>query len=510
MSLKEYGKKRKLGKTSEPGPAPGKSRGRHLVFMVHKHAASRLHYDLRLELNGVLLSFAVPKGPTLDASVKRLAVKVEDHPFDYRNFEGVIPEGNYGAGTVMIWDSGFYAHPFASNRRESEKLLAEGLKKGDFKFIAAGSKLKGEFALVRTGWDDKSWLLLKKHDAYASNEDILKKDRSSATGRSMEEIASDRQTKEKAPVKKNVHTIKPMLAMTAPRPFSKEGWLFEIKWDGYRAMAAADKDRISLYSRNQKPLNARFFPVVSALRALKLNAVLDGEIIAVNSKGMPDFGMLHGGIKRGRLIYYVFDIPEHNKKDLTALPLLERKKILQKLIPRSGTVRFSGHVIKDGVAFFAAIRKKGLEGMMAKKLNSLYRPGIRSRDWLKVKNTHTQDCVIAGFTKPRGSRKYFGSLILGAYLNGRLVYTGHSGGGFTAAKLREIHSMLLPLTVRKCPFKKVPPDTEPDVSWVRPKLVCEIRYTEWTADGVLRHPVFTGLRDDKDPRDAVIEGGAKI
>jgi len=507
MSLKEYGKKRKLRMTPEPGPGPGKSDGRHLVFMVHKHAASRLHYDLRLELNGVLISFAVPKGPSLDPSVKRLAVKVEDHPFDYRNFEGVIPEGNYGAGTVMIWDSGFYAHPSASTREESEKLLAEGLKKGDLKFIAAGTKLKGEFALVKTSWDEKSWLLLKKQDAYVSREDILKKDRSSATLRSMRQIASDDQPDEKKAPKKTLHPVKPMLAASAPGPFNRDGWLFEIKWDGYRALAQADKSSVSLYSRNLKPLNARFPAIVSAVSALKLKALLDGEIVAIDKKGVPVFSMLHDGSKRGRLVYYVFDILNHNGRDLTNLPLLERKKILQKLLPQSGAVRVSGYVTKDGAAFFSAVRKKGLEGMVAKNMKSAYRPGIRSRDWLKVKNTHTQDCVVAGFTKPRGSRKYFGSLILGAYKRGKLAYIGHSGGGFSAHMLRDLHGMLIKLSVKKCPFSSIPPDTGNDVTWVRPKLVCEMQFTEWTSDSVLRHPVFIRMRDDKNPRDAVIEGG---
>jgi bifunctional non-homologous end joining protein LigD len=509
MSLKEYGKKRKLSATPEPGPGPKYAdRGKYPVFVVHKHAARSLHYDLRLEVGGVLKSFAVPKGPSMDPSVKHLAIMVEDHPFDYKNFEGVIPKGNYGAGGVIIWDRGVYSSVDPGDKKEIEKHMAASLKKGDMKFTLAGEKLKGSFALVKTGWQKNSWLLIKEKDGYATDEDILKKNSSVASGKTLEEISGEDDVPgiKDAPKKSMPPYISPMLCSSAKKPFDNPGWIFEIKWDGYRAIASASKTSVSLYSRNRLDLEKKFPSIAESLKKLLPDALLDGEIVALNSAGVPDFQMLQDNKKsgRGQLVYYVFDILNYRGHDLTGLPLIKRKEILEKILPSSGSIRFSGHVSGEGISFFNAAKKKGLEGIVAKKSDSVYQAGVRSPHWLKIKNSATQDCVIAGFTAPRGARKYFGSLVLGFYEKGRLVYAGHSGGGFSAATLKKIYEKLKPLAVKKYPFTVMPPE-EAQVTWVRPELVCEIGFTGWTKGNLLRHPVFLRLRDDKPAAEAVKE-----
>jgi bifunctional non-homologous end joining protein LigD len=539
MNLQQYKQKRVLNRTPEPKPSPGgKSREQHLVFVVHKHAARRLHYDLRLELEGVLKSFAVPKGPSLDPSVKRLAVMVEDHPFGYKDFEGVIPEGNYGAGAVMIWDRGYYGHPLAKTKAESEKLLLEGLKKGDMKFVLAGHKLKGEFALVKTGWDKKSWLLLKKKDRYVSLTDVLKEDRSVLSNKVLEEISTGNQTIssgqnteiwrrgqaasaqpgiENAPPAPMPHHVRPMLAAGAQKPFNNPDWIFEIKWDGYRAIAETGRKNVLLYSRNQLPLMDRFPLVVDSLRTLQFDAVLDGEIVVLDKSGVPDFQMLQDFRKsrQGRLVYYVFDMLFCKGRDLTGLPLFKRKEVLKTILAPTPHIVFSDHVWRDGVSFFDAAKKKGLEGIMAKNSRGAYRAGIRSGDWLKVKNHLEQDCVIAGFTGPRGLRKYIGSLVLGAYEKGKFVYIGHSGGGFGRENLKALHERLQPLVQKNCPFPDAPPEDTP-ITWLKPVLVGEFAFTEWTKDNIMRQPVFVRFREDKnadevvrDPSPAFTKRGGK-
>jgi len=524
MGLREYKSKRKFGKTPEPGPE-ARREGDHLIFVVHKHAARNLHYDLRLELDGVLKSWAVPKGPSLDPSVKRLAMMVEDHPFDYKDFEGVIPEGNYGAGSVIIWDRGAYRHPSAKEKKDNEKLLREGLKKGDLKFVLNGEKLKGEFALVRMRKDEKSWLLIKKKDRYASEVSISKENRSAVSGRTLEDVAeagpgkSFKQKKVKqirlrealeeealtdAPVGPMPHNIKPMLATLAKKPFNHPDWIFEMKWDGYRAIAEIRDGDVSLYSRNRISFTQKFFPVTDALRKLGFDAVLDGEIVVVDDQGHPDFEMLQNYQKSGsgHLLYYVFDLLHFRGHDLTGLPLLRRKELLKKIIPSSTKLKFSDHVLKEGVRFFNVVREKGLEGIIAKHSQSAYQAGKRSRQWLKVKARLTQEGVVAGFTEPGGGRKYFGSLVLGVYEKDKLIYIGHSGGGFGEKDLEKIRKKLDPLIRKECPFK-VEPETNTPVTWVKPELVCEVTFTEWTEDGIMRQPVFLRLREDKTAREVV-------
>ncbi len=508
MSLKEYGKKRKLNATPEPGPAPKKASGRNLIFVIHKHAARNLHYDLRLEMAGVLKSWAVPKGPSLDPSVKRLAMMVEDHPYDYKDFEGVIPEGNYGAGGVIIWDRGVYTHPLAENAKDAEKLLLAGLKKGELKFVLAGKKLKGGFALVKTKWEKNSWLLFKEKDSFTASADVLMDGRSAASGITLEKLtgknnAPGHENPKKdaipgndTPKKSMPHGINPMLSMAVKKPFDRPGWIFEVKWDGYRAIAETGRAGTGLFSRNKNSLSSRFPSVAEALKNIKHDAILDGEVVALDNAGMPDFQKLQDHSGQGsNLIYYAFDILFLDGRDLTSLPLIKRKDILKSIIPSAGSIRYSDHVLSDGISFFNAARKKGLEGIVAKRADSRYQPGSRNGDWLKIKNRLTQDCVIAGFTKPRGSRGYLGSLVLGTYEKGVLTYAGHSGGSFGSSTIKNLYEKLLPLSVKKCPFKAIPPGTA-QASWVKPVMVCEVEFTQWTKEGILRHPVFLRVRDD--------------
>ena len=539
MTLREYRSKRKFGKTPEPKPGKGtvpdlrtkrsevaesglSRKEKHLIFVVHKHAARNLHYDLRLELEGVLKSWAVPKGPSLDPSIKRLAMMVEDHPHDYKDFEGIIPEGNYGAGGVIIWDRGFYHHPTAENGKESEKLLLEGLRKGNMKFFLEGEKLKGEFALVKTGRGEKSWLLLKKKDRYATTGEILKKNRSVVSGKTLEELsgAGAKKTSGKktdrirlreaiesedlkdAPVKPIPHAIRPMLTAIVKEPFDHPDWIFEVKWDGYRAIAEIRDNDVSLYSRNLIPLNKKFPPIMDALRTFRFEAVLDGEIVVVDDQGHPDFQMLQNYRKSGggHLLYYVFDLLYFEGHDLTNLPLLRRKELLKKVLPSHPKIRFSDHVAKEGILFFNAAKRKGVEGIIAKHSQSVYRTGRRSRQWLKVKRQLTQEGVVAGFTRPKGRRRYFGALLLGVFKGNELIYIGHCGGGFGAKSLKEISEQLKPLVQKACPFR-TKPKTDSQVTWVKPKLVCEVVFHGWTDEGVMRQPVFLRLREDKAARE---------
>jgi bifunctional non-homologous end joining protein LigD len=529
-ALREYASKRKFEKTPEPGPGVPHG-GRRLVFVVHKHAARALHYDLRLEMEGVLKSWAVPKGPSLDPSVKRLAVMVEDHPLDYRDFEGLIPAGNYGAGSVIIWDRGFYRHPSAGDEDESEKLLLEGLRKGDLKFVLEGERLRGEFALVKTGKDGKSWLLLKKKDRYAGKGEILRENRSVVSHKTLEEMleaggrdsfrekklnqirlheARESEELHAAPVKPMPRDVKPMLATLVREPFDHPEWLFEVKWDGYRAIAEIRDGEIALYSRNLLSLQQKFSSIVDALREFRCEAVLDGEIVVVDDEGYPDFQMLqhYQESGSGHLLYYVFDLLYFQGHDLTGLPLLMRKELLKKILPSLPEIKYSDHVWKDGVLFFTVVKEKGLEGIIAKDAHSAYQMGIRSRQWLKVKTRLTQEGVIAGFTEPRGGKRPFGALVLGVFQGDELIYIGHSGGGFGAKELQEIRAKLTPLIQEECPFK-VRPETNTPATWVKPELVCEISLSGWTEDAVMRHPVFLRLREDKAAREVVRDSGGE-
>ncbi len=536
MPLKEYHKKRVFNRT--PEPLAGKPGGGKLQFVVQQHNASRLHYDFRLEMEGVLKSWAIPKGPSLNPQDKRLAMMVEDHPFDYKDFEGIIPEGNYGAGSVIVWDQGVY-EPLAKtgSKKEQEKELLKELRSGSLKFRMHGRKLKGEFALVHIKNQQKgnnAWLLIKHKDEYASNTDIGKKAKSVRSGKTVFQMGKDKRAKEwisdrPKTRKKRVEKpevieraveppadiqqllekgktaaipkkIKPMLATMVEKPFDGKEWLFEIKWDGYRAIATIQRGKATIESRHNISFDEKFLPVKNALESWAVQAVIDGEIVALRADGLPGFQELQGFLKQqnaAALAYYVFDLLWYQGKDYTQLPLMERKTILRSILPSDDSiVKYSDHVEEAGISFFKAALDKGLEGVMAKKADSIYTEKHRSRNWLKIKNNRLAEAIVCGFTKGRNSRKYFGAVILGRYAGKELKYIGHSGSGFDESTLKDLLVKFQPLITEKCPFARKPKTNMP-ATWLRPELVCMIKYTEVTQDGILRHPIFMGLREDK-------------
>lgn len=511
MGLQLYKKKRNFENTPEP---KGKvvSAGKKLAFVIQRHAASRLHYDLRLELDGVMKSWAVPKGPSLNPKDKRLAVMVEDHPMEYNKFHGVIPKGNYGAGTVDIWDEGTYTvDPDHAKTRNEKAELRKMLEKGQLKFVLNGKNIKGSFALVRLR-DEKNWLLIKHRDQYAvdeyDSEDVppikpggdktWQSNRPNSKQKSYKAAQSVR-----AKAKKLSHFIKPMLATPSEVPFTDENWVFEIKWDGYRAITEKNGKNLKFYSRNGLEFHDLYPELIPELRKIKKDCVLDGEIVVLNEEGKPSFQKLQQFDDNRDLpiLYYVFDCLRYDGKDLTDLPLTERKKYARKAIPKSNAILYSDHVEGEGEKFFHEIIKlDGLEGMMAKRADSTYEENRRTRSWLKIKLVNTQEAIIAGYTAPRESRKYFGALILGVYDKKRLRYIGHSGTGFTDKMLKELYAKLQPLVIDESPFdEKVPVNAK--VTWVKPELVCNVKFSELTEEGIMRHPVFMSLRIDKEPEE---------
>ncbi|MGE5141489.1 MAG: non-homologous end-joining DNA ligase [Rudaea sp.] len=513
MPLSQYRSKRNFKRTPEPngGEPRGPGKSRPLVFVVQKHRASHLHYDFRLEMEGVLKSWAVPKGPSLNPADRRLAMMVEDHPFDYRTFEGTIPEGNYGAGTVIVWDQGTYHATGVTDRSESERTLLSGLRKGHLDFVLYGQKLQGEFSLVKMkGREENSWLLIKKKDQYASTKDVTEEEQSVESGRSLDEVeaAAGAQQVEPAKVKAVLgrkgalpRGVKPMLAVLADEPFDRAGWIFEIKWDGFRAIAELEKSRLHLYSRKNQDLAPLFPPVAEELRKLDFDAVLDGEIVVTDDEGRSRFELLQNYRRTGQgtPILYVFDLLYYGGRRLLDVPLVDRRNLLARILPPSPHIRIS-EFVTEGIPLYEAAKEKRLEGIIAKDGRSAYQPGVRSPNWLKIKTLHQQDAVIGGFTKPRGSRKALGALVLGVYQGEDLVYIGHTGGGLTMAELAELRERLDPLIVDTSPFKTKPKTNTP-ATWVRPELVCEVRYSNWTREGYMRQPIYLGLREDKNPRE---------
>lgn len=522
MGLAKYRQKRKFAETPEPsGKVKGSSK--QLQFVIQKHDATRLHYDLRLEMDGVMLSWAVPKGPSLNPSDKRMAMQVEDHPMDYNTFEGTIPQGNYGAGTVMVWDRGTYGTIDGGPYEQQRKELKHGYQSGDFKFRLHGEKLSGTWVLVKTkGYGKNSWLLIKKEDDAASKADVTNKDRSVKTGRTMHQIAkgaaakgqvweSNRQTDEAAPpkgVKRNVTDVKPMLAKLVDAPFDRAGWLFETKWDGYRAVAEVKRQgKPKLYSRNGVSFVDDYPPVVKALQQLGHDAVLDGEVVVLDRSGRSSFQKLQDYRRSGKgdIRYAGFDLLALDGYDIRKFTLRDRKELLKELISGVKGLVYSDHVEQHGVKAFEQAVKKGEEGIIAKDATSPYRDGSRGGEWLKVKSVRRQEAVIGGFTQGRGSRKGFGALLLGVYDGDDFVYIGHTGSGFDEATIKELHPQLQKLTRKSSPFSEEPKPNMP-VTWVSPQLICEVKFQEWTNDGHLRQPIYLGVREDKHPKEVQREG----
>ncbi len=492
MNLKRYKEKRDFKNTSEP-ETKGKIKGDKLAFVVHKHNASRMHYDLRLELNGVLKSWAVPKGPTLNPSLKRLAVMVEDHPLTYLKYEGAIARGNYGAGDVIIWDYGFYIPKSGKNKKENEKILNKQLKEGKLEFYLEGKKLNGIFYLIKS--KDKNWILIKGKDGFANGKKKL--DEGSVI--SDRTIYFDQKGKDK-----QVMIAKPMLAFSSPSSFNDPNWIFEIKWDGYRAIAYIKKSGASLLSRNNKIFDELFPSIIGEIKKINHDATIDGEIVYLEKNGKTNFQALQNCAPYDpHIIYYVFDVLFIDGHDTKDLPLGIRKRILKTILPELANVRYSDHIEGAGNKLFAMAKKKNLEGIIAKKIDSKYVIG-RSRNWLKFKIFNSQEAVIVGYTEPSGSRKYFGSLVLAVYDKGNYIYVGNVGSGFTDETLKKIYTDLKKIKTKVKSIKgKI--FQESRITWVFPKIVCEVNFAQWTKEGQMRHPIFKGIRSDKMPTDAIRE-----
>ena len=466
QKLSDYRRKRDPKKTPEPFGAK-KRKTKEPIFVVQRHDARRLHYDFRLERDGALASWAVPKGVPLEPGQQNLAVHVEDHPLEYAGFEGEIPKGQYGAGTVEIWDSGTYE-------------LLDEKKDGGLTVRLKGERLDGIWALVpaHLSGDEKNWLILRKREESAPT-----------------------------PRRSGGTTYLPMLATLAEDVPRGSGWAFEVKWDGYRAIATVAASEASLTSRNGKDLTGRFSHVAKEIaKAVKTpDCVLDGEVCALDESGRSSFSAMQQGKAGTPLVYYVFDVLEVEGESLVELPLVERRKRLEKLLDkRNRTVRLS-ESFDDGAALLQAAKEQQLEGIIVKRLDSRYAQGRRTRDWLKIKTHGEQEFVIAGFTKGTGRRaSSFGSLVLGYYQGDELVYAGNVGTGFNSKEIDKLLDKLRPLKRSSSPFRevpKMPKVRKSDVIWVEPELVCQVEFAEWTHDGRLRAPSYKGLREDKPAED---------
>jgi bifunctional non-homologous end joining protein LigD len=528
MGLREYRRKRDFKKTPEPaGQVSAPSRDQERSYLIQKHAASRLHYDFRLELEGVLKSWAVPKGPSLDPADKRLAMHVEDHPLEYGEFEGIIPKGQYGGGTVMLWDRGTW-EPVGDPHKS--------YRAGSLKFTLKGEKLRGGWALVKIGarrkdGDDRSWLLIKERDQQArpgqAESIVASEPKSVATGRTIEQIAAagdrvwrsnrdggDRSSPDPAEVPGARRAalpkfVQPQLATLVERPPDGDGWLHELKHDGYRILARVEHRRAQLFSRNARDWTEKFPTVAEALGRLPVEeAILDGEVTLLLPDGTSSFQALQNfgsGAARGQLAYMVFDLLYLDGRDLTGARLEDRKAALARLLAstndQAAALRYSDHVVGAGADFFAHACKLGLEGIVSKKRDAPYR-GTRGPEWLKIKCLKQQEIVIGGYTEPEGSRIGIGALLGGVFESGRLVYVGKIGTGFDNRMLRDLQQRLSRLEQKTSPFASRPAGAA-RAHWVKPELVAQVSFSEWTSDGKLRHPAFQGLREDK-PADSVV------
>ncbi|HUF65264.1 MAG TPA: DNA ligase D [Gemmatimonadaceae bacterium] len=523
-TLRSYRAKRSPDTSPEPVGTASAAPGR--LFVVHKHAARQLHFDLRLEMDGVLKSWAVPRGPSYDTSDKRLAVEVEDHPLEYGDFEGVIPQGNYGAGGVIVWDRGEWV---------SLEDWREGLVKGKLLFELRGYKLHGKWTLVRIKKSERDWLLIKERDGWVKQPGDEFPEESVLSGLTVEEVktgrtpaATLRGALEGTPaprVRVQPKSVQVMLAETADEPFTRDGWLFELKLDGYRLLASKSAGESLLLTRNGNDYTAVFPEIARAVAALPFDScILDSEVVVLDTGGKPSFARLQ---QRGRLTstldirraavelpatLFAFDLLAFEDFDLRPLPLIERKQLLLEALPRLGPVRALEHIEREGERVLQGVAALGLEGIIAKRADSPYRGG-RTDTWLKIKAERSGDFVIVGFTAPKRSRSHFGALQLADYVDGTLVYAGRVGTGFDVKLLAELKEMLEVIACREAPCAgpALAPGTAPratseipdtrTTTWVEPVYVCDVRFREWTPDGLLRHPAFLRLRTDKDAVD---------
>lgn len=543
MSLKVYRKKRNFAITPEPGTKGSMKRGAKRRFVIQKHAASRLHYDFRLELGGTLVSWAVPKGLPMAHGEKHLAVKVENHPLAYFDFEGTIPKGQYGGGTVQVWDVGTF-EPLSNHPLKE-------LEGGKLHVVLKGKKLQGEWYLVRLR-EENQWLIIR------GGEDHGKLSRkaegaSAISGRTLPEIAKSkrvwrsggrgdegrgsqgggRKKGQKAEDKKEASRrdqhlgvdempfIEPMMAKLVDEAPPGE-WSYEIKFDGFRALGCIKERSTGLLSRTRHDLTAKFPEVAEALHSISARkAVLDGEIVALDGKGRSSFQLLQAyelGQERPPLYYYVFDLLELNGKSLRGLPLEERKRKLKELLPEEeGLIRYSASLGDDSTKLMKMAARHGLEGLIGKRTGSVYEPGKRSGTWIKLKLQQEQEFVIGGYTDPSGARSHLGALLVGVYSKGRLTYAGKVGTGFNTGLLKELHARLGRIARKTCPFADLPEERTgrygqgitaavmKKCHWIKPELVAQIKFAEWTRDGRLRQPVFLGLREDKEARSVIRE-----
>lgn len=507
MSLKKYKEKRNFEETTEP--VSGHSSGGELHFVVQRHHATALHYDFRLEMDGVLKSWAVPKGPSLNPKDKRLALMVEDHPYDYRTFEGIIPKGNYGAGVVNIFDEGTY-EPLEKNK----KALKKGLEDGNLKFSLHGKILKGEFALVKLKDSaPNTWLLIKHQDKFAVNTPYNSED---LVPEKIKKMGIDFKKKDKGgklkkpapPLPKKQEnnpeiSFKPMLAKLSSSVFDDDDWLYEKKLDGYRSLAYLDQGSVKLISRSGLNFGNKYPSVQKALSKIDQNAVIDGELVVEDKNGQSLFQELQNydsNNKKLALKYYVFDLLYLNGHDLRSLPLIQRKELLKILVGNlsRGPVIYNEYIQGKGTKLLQKAKKENWEGIVAKKASSSYESNKRSAQWQKFKLHNSQEALICGFTQPAGSRKHFGALVLGIPEGKKIKYIGNCGTGFTDTGLKELYDKMIVLKTDKKPFEDAIERGKKPV-WIKPKLVCEVVYTEWTQEKHLRHPVFKGLRMDKKP-----------
>ncbi|MDE3096432.1 MAG: non-homologous end-joining DNA ligase [Chloroflexota bacterium] len=552
-ALLAYRQKRDFERTPEPragGPAAagGPGEAGDLTFVVQQHRATRMHWDFRLEVDGVLASWAVPKGPSLDPKAKRMAAQVEDHPFDYGGFEGVIPQGNYGAGEVIVWDNGTYTPDEGGvyswgDRAEGSQRMREGITAGKLSFTLRGKKLRGSWTLVRMGGrrnaDGRAWLLIKHRDAYASTRDVLEEDRSVVSGLTVRDLREGRMPRAGAAAGAKPHpgavetpfpdarALRPMLPTLVAGAFSRAGWIFEPKLDGVRALAFVRDGTVELRSRRGNAITVQYPEAVDALGGLRAQAaVLDGEICALDERGAPDFQALQGRINLSRpaevarataetpVTYYVFDVLYLDGYGLAGVPCSDRKAVLRQRLDGDARLRYVEHVEEDGERMYETAVGLGFEGVVAKRAASVYEPGVRSRSWLKAKAAQEQEFVVGGYSEGEGARKRtFGGILVGYYDGDALRFAASVGSGFTDRMLEQVARRLRALRTDDAPFAEPPADIggrwagarATRCFWVKPELVARVRFSAWTRDGNLRAPVFQGLRDDVDPRTVVRE-----